>query len=102
MNSKNASHKVSPHYSRRYDQKLWMGGHGVAGRVRHFNTNFLVEGDGDKANLKAYLMLTRGLGQEPVITTCNDDVVKVNGKSQFPPVVVFSGNRQTHRPREWR
>ena len=62
---------------------LEMGAGGVPGRSRHFNTDHLIEGDGDKANLKAYLLVTRGLGQEPIVATCNDDLVKVDGKWLF-------------------
>ena len=65
---------------RGHEELREMGSHGVAGRQRHFNTNILIDGDGDHATGSSYLMLTRAVKQEPLIATYTDTFVKLDGR----------------------
>ena len=61
---------------------------GAQRNVQHWNTNLIVEGDGNKAKGMCYLML---IGQDaaskqiafPVQGTYSDELVKINGQWKF-------------------
>ena len=55
-------------------------------RLRHWTTNLVIEGDGAKATLAAYVMAFRiedGLGPPYVMGEYKDDLVKSNGNWKF-------------------
>ena len=83
------------------EQLLLMGGNraGSVGATRHFMSNVIVEGDGQRATVKAYLMMTRGIGQEPGIAVYNDDLVKVDGKWLFKIRRVIADKRVRPEPK---
>jgi hypothetical protein len=55
-------------------------------KLRHWVTNFIIEGDGNRANLRCYVMsfnITHGLQAAHVMGEYNDDLVKIDGAWKF-------------------
>ncbi len=54
--------------------------------LRHFTSNAIIDGDGNEARLRLYLVaydISDGIGPPYVMGTYDDRVVKVNGKWKF-------------------
>jgi uncharacterized protein (TIGR02246 family) len=70
-----------------------MRGRGIPGRTRHIITNLIIEGDGDTASVRAYLLSTRPVLQDSTVGTYENDLVKVDGRWLFKHVRVFRDER---------
>ena len=72
----------------------------IVGRLWHFITNVVVDGDGDQATVKAYMLMFRELGREPMLGRYDLEMARVDERWLITYRRVDGVPRVRREPRE--